>query len=227
MGKIFSKSLAKPDVPIFRSGVKFSPVRGEPLPAGGNKPVTTAQRPNTGGANEVLRISRTLDFAARKHVGQRRKGEAQEPYVNHLAEVARLVAEATEGADANLVMAALLHDTIEDQGVKYEELVAEFGSDVADLVREVTDDKTLPKAKRKQLQVDNAPHKSPRAKLIKIADKTSNLRSILASPPTDWSADRKRDYFDWAAKVVAGCRGFNLWLEEQFDEAFSRGLNIG
>lgn len=173
---------------------------------------------------EILLIARALDFAARKHVDQRRKGLAAEPYVNHLSEVARLLAEATDGDDANLVAAGLLHDTIEDQGVKHEELAEAFGRDVADLVMEVTDDKSLEKDERKRLQVEHAPHKSARAKMLKIADKTANLRAIHDSPPTDWSTDRKREYFDWARRVVAGCRGVNARLEKAFDEAWTAGI---
>lgn len=173
---------------------------------------------------DTLLIARALDFAARKHAHQRRKGVDKEPYVNHLAEVARLLAEATDGADANLVAAGLLHDTIEDQGVLYEELVEAFGRDIADLVREVTDDKNLEKAERKRLQVVHAPHKSERARMLKIADKTSNLRAIRNSPPADWSEERKREYFDWAGRVVAGCRGVNERLEQDFDTAWKDGL---
>jgi len=90
---------------------------------------------------DVVQVTRALDYAAKKHVSQRRKGEAREPYINHLAEVAFLLAEATGGSDGNLVIAGLLHDCIEDQGVTYEELVELFGADVAELVRDVTDDK--------------------------------------------------------------------------------------
>ena len=176
---------------------------------------------------DIVRVAKAIDFAALGRVRPRRKGEAEEPYVNHLAEVALLVAEATQGADANLVIAAYLHDTIEDQEVKYEMLVAEFGRDVADLVREVTDDKNLLKAERKRLQVEHARSATPRAKHIKLADKISNLNSILASPPADWSAERKREYFEWAAKVVAGCRGVNSWLEARFDAAYARGAELG
>lgn len=172
----------------------------------------------------VVDVMRALDFAARKHAHQRRKGQTAEPYVNHLAEVARLVAEATGGNDATAVVAALLHDTIEDTGTKRAELAREFGPRVAALVAEVTDDKRLPKAVRKQLQVEHAEHKSSRAKLIKIADKTSNLRSLISSPPADWPPERQREYFEWAARVVAGCRGVSPWLEKQFDAAHRAGL---
>jgi guanosine-3',5'-bis(diphosphate) 3'-pyrophosphohydrolase len=173
---------------------------------------------------DVVALARALDFAARKHAGQRRKGMAAEPYVNHLADVARMVAEATEGEDTVAVVAALLHDTIEDTGTTREELEREFGSAVAAVVAEVTDDKTLPKAERKRLQVASAPGKSARAKMIKLADKTSNLRSITASPPVGWDWQRQRDYFDWAERVADGCRGVNPTLESWFDAASAEGV---
>ena len=172
---------------------------------------------------DLVQVTRALDYAAKKHVSQRRKGEAQEPYINHLAEVAQLLAEATVGEDTNLVIAGLLHDCIEDQGVTYEELVGTFGADVAGIVRDVTDDKSLLKAERKRLQVEHAPHASARARMLKIADKTSNLRAMLVSPPSGWDEQRKRDYFAWALAVVAGCRGVSPFLEAKFDEAYRNG----
>ncbi len=172
----------------------------------------------------VVELMRALDFAAHKHRDQRRKGSAAEPYINHLTDVARRVAEATEGKDTLSVLAALLHDTIEDTETTRQELEREFGRPVANLVAEVSDDKGLPKAERKRLQIENAPHKSERAKMIKIADKTSNLRSIASSPPVDWDLRRQREYFEWAARVVEGCRGVNRKLEAQFDAAYETGL---
>lgn len=173
--------------------------------------------------HDIVRITRALDFAARKHVDHRRKGLAAEPYINHLAEVALLLAEATGGKDTELVMAGLLHDCIEDQGVTFEELAELFGADVAGLVAEVTDDKSLEKAERKRLQIAHAPHQSQRAKLLKIADKTSNLLSMKTSPPKHWDEQRRRDYFEWAYAVVAGCRGVSAFLEARFDEAYHSG----
>jgi (p)ppGpp synthase/HD superfamily hydrolase len=152
-------------------------------------------------------------------VSQRRKGAAQEPYVNHLLEVASLVAEATQGEDPDLVIAALLHDAIEDQEVPSELIAGEFGANVAALVGEVTDDKRLDKAERKRLQIEKAPKKSKPAKIIKLADKTSNLRAIAFSPSPDWSVKRRLDYIAWAKAVVAGLRGASPWLEQQFDLA--------
>ena len=174
----------------------------------------------------IVNLMHALDFAARKHRDQRRKGAAAEPYINHLAEVAHLVAEATKGQDALAVLGALLHDTIEDTNTTPEELATLFGTDLAALVAEVTDDKRLPKQERKRLQIETARSKSDHAKLIKIADKTSNLRSIIESPPRDWDSRRKREYFEWAAKVVDECRGVNGWLEKCFDEAYRRGLRL-
>ncbi len=177
-------------------------------------------------SKDILQFARALDFAAKKHIHQRRKGELEEPYINHLADVARLLAAATEGGDVVLVLAGLLHDTIEDTKTTFVELEAEFGHEVAELVAEVSDDKTLDKAERKRLQIKKAPAKSDRAKMLKLADKTSNLHSIIHSPPVDWSLERKREYFKWAGEVVEGCRGVNEYLEKEFDRTWRRGMDM-
>ncbi|MGP9810077.1 HD domain-containing protein [Rhodopseudomonas sp. NSM] len=175
---------------------------------------------------DLVLVSRAADFAARCHAGQRRKGSAKEPYVNHVAEVAELLAVATDGSDAALVAAGWLHDTIEDSGTTRDELIEQFGDDVAALVIECTDDKTLPKAERKRLQVEHAPHLSGRARMVKVADKISNLRSLIFSPPDDWERERLVDYLDWADQVVAGCRGVNAYLERIYDETASSGRAV-
>ncbi len=174
-------------------------------------------------AHDLVRFAQALDFAARRHVHQRRKGEAAEPYINHLAEVTALVADATGGKDADVLLAALLHDSIEDVGVTRAEIEALFGEGVAALVSEVTDDTTIPKAARKRKQVEKAAKSSSRAKLIKWADKTSNLRSIAQSPPPDWSETRKREYFAWAREVVEAAGPVEPGLERQFWEAYEKG----
>ena len=166
-----------------------------------------------------IAVLKAADAAARWHVHQRRKGAAEEPYINHLLEVASLVAEATEGRDPELVIAALLHDAIEDQEVPRAMIAETWGDDVARVVEEVTDDKTLSKADRKRKQVESASKKSERAKLIKLADKTSNLRAIVGSPSPEWSVKRRLEYVAWARDVVAGVRGTNEWLEAEFDRA--------
>ena len=176
--------------------------------------------------NGMVLVMQAAEFAAHRHTGQRRKGEAGEPYVNHLAEVARLLADATDGADADLIAAGWLHDTVEDTGTSAAEIETFFGPRVAGLVIEVTDDKSLPQAERKRLQVEAAPHKSAAAKTLKIADKTSNLRALMLSPPADWPSERILDYVDWAEKVVAGCRGVNPALEAVFDETLDRARKV-
>jgi (p)ppGpp synthase/HD superfamily hydrolase len=170
----------------------------------------------------VRRILAAARFAAEKHAGQKRKGLANEPYINHLIEVAELIATASETLDTNLVMAGLLHDTIEDTDTTAQDLEERFGSDVTRLVLEATDDKSLPKETRKALQIKTAPHKSPRAQTLKLADKVSNLRSLLASPPVEWSSDRKRQYGEWARQVVQGFTEPNGILKAQFDEAYAQ-----
>jgi (p)ppGpp synthase/HD superfamily hydrolase len=170
----------------------------------------------------VREVLGAAQFAALRHAQQKRKGAAGEPYVNHLIEVAGLVAEALAEADTNVVTAALLHDTIEDTTTTREELVERFGADVADLVVELTDDKSLPKEERKRLQIENAPKKSRRAQTIKLADKISNLRAILASPPVDWDVQQQKEYFTWAKRVVDGFAEPNAVLKAEFEKTFRR-----
>ena len=171
-------------------------------------------------------VSRAADYAARRHVGQRRKGVSQEPYVNHLAEVAHLLAQALVQPRPQLLAAAWLHDTLEDTcptREDYENARAEieqlFGPAVLEIVLEVTDDKSLPKAERKRLQVETTARKSPDARLLKLADKTSNLYALALSPPKDWDRERMVAYIRWAEAVVASCRGCNAELERAFDMA--------
>lgn len=169
---------------------------------------------------EIAAITRALDFVARKHVAQRRKGKNEEPYVNHLIEVANLLAQATGGADPALVVAGALHDVIEDTDVTPEELARAFGAEITALVLEVTDDKALSYAERKRLQVETAARLSTRAKLIKLADKTSNLRSLVASPPKLWDGARRREYARWSRAVAVHCFGLNAALDRAFEEAY-------
>ncbi len=162
----------------------------------------------------VLKAAR---FASVKHVSQKRKGAAAQPYLNHLIEVAELVSLAIAEPDTNLVAAALLHDTVEDTRTTREELVHEFGADIAGLVAEVTDDKSLPKAERKRLQVEHAPHLSARAQTIKIADKISNLRALpVDSAGRLWICAASGQYFAWAREVVDACPAPNPRLKEEF-----------
>lgn len=169
--------------------------------------------------NDTLLLAQAYDFAARMHSGQTRKGAAAEPYINHPCEVAGLLARACGGADTVLIAAGVLHDTVEDTTATRGEIAALFGDEIAALVMEVTDDRSLPKAERKRLQIVHAATASSRAKMLKLADKTSNLRCLVASPPIDWARARREEYIDWSEEVVAGCRGHNVWLEEACNAA--------
>ena len=168
--------------------------------------------------NEHIRLLRAIAFAAEKHRDQRRKDANASPYINHLIAVASALAEEGDVTDEDLLLAAVLHDTVEDTETTDAELEAHFGKTVAGIVHEVTDDKTLGKELRKQRQVDHAPHASAQAKQLKIADKICNIRDIMHHPPAGWSLERKREYLLWTEQVVAGCRGINETLDRAYDE---------
>lgn len=167
-------------------------------------------------------LARALSFAAHKHRDQRRKDVEASPYINHPIALFDQMVNVGDITDIEMLCAALLHDTIEDTETTENELIAEFGSAISGIVAEVTDDKRLPKARRKQLQVEHAPHLSTRAKAIKIADKTCNLRDIAESPPHEWSAQRRREYFDWARSVIDALRGDWPVLEAAFDREYEK-----
>jgi guanosine-3',5'-bis(diphosphate) 3'-pyrophosphohydrolase len=167
-------------------------------------------------------ILRALEFAARKHRDQRRKDADATPYINHPIQLAGVLVNEAGIDAAQVIIAALLHDTVEDTQTTPAELAREFGFAVADLVMEVTDDKSLPKAERKRLQVEHAAHLSAGARLVKLADKICNLRDMSAAPPADWDITRRREYFDWARAVVDRLRGTHTRLEALFDAEMTR-----
>jgi len=171
---------------------------------------------------ELSLIFKALDFAARKHRDQRRKDELATPYINHPIEVTELLINEGNISDIDVLVAAILHDTVEDTETTIEELESVFGVEIAAIVAEVTDDKALPKVERKRLQIENAGSSSDSAKLVKIADKTCNLRDMLINPPADWPLERIRDYFNWAVQVIDQLRGVNPVLEELFDAEYSK-----
>ena len=166
-------------------------------------------------------LLQALELASLKHRDQRRKDREQSPYINHPIAVAAMLWSAGVRDEVALV-AAVLHDTVEDTATTHAELVARFGETIASVVAEVTDDKSLPKERRKELQIEHAPHLSPSAKLVKLADKLCNLRDMNDSPPHDWSADRRAAYYVWAARVVDGLRGTHPELERRFDAELAR-----
>jgi guanosine-3',5'-bis(diphosphate) 3'-pyrophosphohydrolase len=167
---------------------------------------------------DIALLLTAVRFAAHKHRYQRRKDEDASPYINHPIEVAEIMARVGDVSDLPALLAAVLHDTVEDTGTTFSELEQVFGRDVRILVEEVTDDKSLPKEERKRLQIEHAPNLSLRAKQIKIADKVCNVHDVTHTPPPKWSLERRQEYLQWAAKVVEGCRGSNANLEHLFDE---------
>lgn len=167
-----------------------------------------------------------LNFAAKKHRDQRRRDQPRSPYINHLLEVTRLLWEVGGARDKATLAAAILHDTLEDTTATPDEIRDIFGEEVLGLVLEMTDDRSLPKQCRKRLQIEHAPRISPKAKLVKLADKISNAHDLLYSPPRRWSLARKQQYLLWTEKVVAGLRGCNPALEQRYDEILIEGRVI-
>ncbi|KAG3262544.1 guanosine-3',5'-bis(diphosphate) 3'-pyrophosphohydrolase MESH1 isoform X1 [Ictidomys tridecemlineatus] len=177
--------------------------------------------------SEAAQLLEAADFAARKHKQQRRKDPEGTPYINHPIGVARILTHEAGITDIVVLQAALLHDTVEDTDTTLDEVEMHFGAQVRRLVEEVTDDKTLPKLERKRQQVEQAPHSSPGAKLVKLADKLYNLRDLNRCTPEGWSEHRVQEYFEWAAQVVKGLQGTNQQLEEALKQLFKeRGLTL-
>lgn len=173
----------------------------------------------------MSKILKAATFAADKHRDQRRKDQAASPYINHPLAVANVLANEVAGigdAYCEAVVAALLHDTIEDTKTTTAELEAQFGSLVTQIVQEVTDDKALPKKERKRLQIEHAATLSHQAKLVKLADKICNLRDMANSPPHEWPVTQRIEYFDWCKAVVDKLRGCHAGLEALFDQAYAR-----
>ena len=173
--------------------------------------------------NTTKTLLHAASFAADKHKDQRRKGTDAQPYINHPLNVANILADIGRVEDIDILIAAILHDTIEDTETTEEELKRLFGERVCGFVLEVTDDKSLPPSVRKQLQIEHAPHLSREAKQIKLADKISNIRDVFENPTVDWDEARQREYVEWGVTVVAGLRGVNSDLEAYFDEIIAKG----
>ena len=173
-------------------------------------------------ANNLTLILKAMHFAADKHRGQSRKDANNTPYINHPIALANLLTNHAGISDVNVITAAILHDTVEDTDATVDDIEELFGKTVRDIVIEVTDDKSLPSPERKRLQIEHAGEISHEAKLVKLADKISNLQDILTSPPVKWSLERKREYFDWSKAVIDQLRGTNSKLEALFDVIYQQ-----
>jgi guanosine-3',5'-bis(diphosphate) 3'-pyrophosphohydrolase len=166
--------------------------------------------------DEVGLLLKVLRFAADKHKHQRRKDKERTPYINHPIDVAERIWNHGQFHDINAVCGALLHDTVEDTDATFDEIEALFGKEITDIVREVTDDKSLPKAARKQAQIDHGPHLSVAARHIKLGDKTSNVTDVCRSAPPDWTKERCIEYLTWTEKVVSTISGTNKGMEADY-----------
>ncbi|XP_076227005.1 metazoan SpoT homolog-1 [Nomia melanderi] len=162
-------------------------------------------------------LMKCVNFAAIKHKNQKRKDAEGTPYINHPIGVANILIQEGNIHDPAVILAGLLHDTVEDTDTTFEQIESEFGIEVCNIVKEVTDDKNLPKAERKRLQIQNAPKCSYKAKLVKLADKLYNLRDLEKSTPIDWTPERVKEYFKWSKAVIDGCRNTNFNLERELD----------
>jgi len=171
--------------------------------------------------DELKLLLQALAFSAHKHKDQRRKDVDSSPYINHPISLASILCNEGHVTDIDVICGALLHDTVEDTDTTAVELEEKFGPVIRDIVMDVTDDKTLDKADRKRLQIEHAAHISDQAKLVKLADKISNLRDVAENPPPAWSLERCQEYFDWAKKVIDQLRGTPESLEAIFDSAYA------
>ena len=168
-------------------------------------------------------ILKAAHFSAQKHSTQRRKDENESPYINHPISVALAIAQIGGVDDPEILAAALLHDTLEDTETTPEELEDEFGKKVCEYVLDVTDDKTLPKEERKRRQIEHAKKISNGAALIKLGDKISNVTDVINNPPEDWDNNRRKEYLDWAEKVIENCPKVNDRMENKFQEIIKQG----
>uniref|UniRef100_A0A1B0D608 Guanosine-3',5'-bis(diphosphate) 3'-pyrophosphohydrolase MESH1 n=1 Tax=Phlebotomus papatasi TaxID=29031 RepID=A0A1B0D608_PHLPP len=170
---------------------------------------------------EILKLyTKCMNFAAVKHKDQRRKDQDGTPYINHPIGVAFILTEEAGIYDVPVLLASILHDTVEDTDTTFDEIEQHFGSHVRKLVEEVTDDKALPRDVRKSKQVENAAKSSYEARLVKLADKLYNLRDLQRCLPVGWTEKRREEYYKWAKEVVDNLRGTNAILEGALDEIF-------
>ena len=176
------------------------------------------------------RLIQALHYAADQHRNQRRKDIDASPYINHPIALLHILAVEAGITDPDVLVAAVLHDVIEDCSGPHQmyiedrrrEIREQFGDAVLVLVEAVSDDKALPKDERKQAQLAHAAHLPFGAKLIKLADKTANLRDLAEFTPANWSAERLQQYHLWASEVIGAIRGTHPGLEALFDRAAGR-----
>ncbi len=174
-------------------------------------------------SDEISLVFKAFRFAAEKHIDHRKKDQKSSPYINHPIKVADTLWNIGEVRDVITIVSAILHDTLEHTDTTSEELDLNFGSDVSSVVKEVSDDMSLPEQVRKQLQIEHAPQLSDRAKLIKLADKICNIDDKIHSPPKNWSFKRRKDYLDWTKNVVDNLQMKNSKLTLYYEMLLKQG----
>lgn len=146
-----------------------------------------------------------VEFATDAHKNQKRKNKQQDPYISHPLEVAKLIEDtykATESKiDYDVLAAAVLHDVVEDTEVCIQKVAALFGNNVAGIVAQVTDNKSLSKVERKKLQRLRSSYMTTEACLIKMADKWSNCKDLKEDPPVGWTKNQVEYYFYWSYAI--------------------------
>jgi len=167
---------------------------------------------------DIDKILNAVTYSAQCHQMQTRKNAKKTPYVSHPMTVAETVLTVGKVRDADVIIAALLHDTIDDTQATYEDIRSRFGSKVENIVRELTEDKTLSSAKRKKLQIIQAPNKSTGAAIICLSDQIFNLNNLLQDPPIDWTRERIDQYFQWVQSVVNHLPEANAPLKDEVNK---------
>lgn len=175
---------------------------------------------------QVHTLISTIHFAALKHREQRRKNLAKDPYINHPISVANYISNIGKVDDIEVLQAALLHDVLEDTMTTEGEIESKFGTSVLNIVRDVTDDTSLPKLERKLAQISHGPEICTKAKIVKLADKLDNLKGLFNDPPKGWTKDIVFGYFEWSYRVIEGLRGANALLEAELDVLFNSTITI-
>lgn len=171
---------------------------------------------------DLQQLVGSLSYSAVQHQDQRRKNARKTPYINHPIALLHVLVVEAGVQDKSALNGALLHDTIEDTDAEEEDLRARFGNAITDVVVAMSDDKSLPKDVRKQLQIDHAKDWNYSARLAEYADKICNMRDLLVEFPEGWTLQRVREFFDWAKAVIDQIRGTHEKLDVIFDEVYAK-----
>ncbi|KAM3718084.1 Guanosine-3',5'-bis(diphosphate) 3'-pyrophosphohydrolase MESH1 [Dirofilaria immitis] len=167
-------------------------------------------------------IIKAVDLAARRHRQQRRKDAIQTPYVNHPIGVAYILTNEGQITDTATIIAAILHDIVEDTKTTDKEIRETFGDEVADIVKECTVVKSVKREIRMKSQLQKASELSHKAKLVQLADKLYNIRDIERCIPFGWTKQNVTEYVLFAKNLLSSIRGIHGPLENALDDAINK-----